>query len=40
MPYSEISGLLNISENSAKVMYHRGRIRLKGILEKEYGYEI
>jgi len=40
MPYAEISGLLGISENSAKVIYHRGRIKLKEILEREYGYEI
>ena len=40
MPYAEISGLLGISESSAKVIYHRGRIKLKEILEKEYGYEI
>ena len=39
-PYSEISSLLGISENSAKVIYHRGRIKLKMILEKEYGYEL
>ena len=40
MPYAEISGLLGISESSAKVIYHRGRIKLKNILEKEYGYEL
>ena len=40
IPYSEISGLLGISESSAKVIYHRGRIKLRIILEKEYGYEI
>lgn len=40
MPYAEISKLLRISENSAKVIYHRGRIKLKEILKKEYGYEI
>lgn len=40
LPFSEISGLLEISENSAKVIYHRGRIKLKIILEKEYGYEL
>jgi len=39
-PYSEIAGLLGISENSAKVIYHRGRLKLKQILEKEYGYEV
>ena len=39
-PYAEISGLLGISENSAKVIYHRGRTKLKKILEKEYGYEV
>jgi len=40
VPYSEISALLGISENSAKVIFHRGRIKLKTILEKEYGYEV
>ncbi|MCL2030349.1 MAG: RNA polymerase sigma factor [Oscillospiraceae bacterium] len=40
MPYAEISGFLGISENSAKVMFHRGRVKLKEILKKEYGYEI
>ena len=40
VPYSEISAVLGISENSAKVIYHRGRIKLKAILEKEYGYEV
>ena len=40
MPYAEISGLLGISESSAKVIFHRGRIKLKNILEKEYGYEL
>ena len=40
IPYAEISGLLGISESSAKVIYHRGRIKLKNILEMEYGYEI
>jgi len=39
-PYAEISKLLGVSESSAKVIYHRGRIKLKEILEKEYGYEI
>ena len=40
IPYAEIAALLGISENSAKVINHRGRIKLKRILEKEYGYEI
>lgn len=40
LPFAEISGLLGISENSAKVIYHRGRIKLKDVLEKEYEYEI
>ncbi|MDR0812922.1 MAG: RNA polymerase sigma factor [Oscillospiraceae bacterium] len=40
LPFSEISGLLGISGSSAKVIYHRGRIKLKNILEKEYGYEL
>ena len=39
-PYVEISKSLGVSESSAKVIYHRGRIKLKAILEKEYGYEI
>ncbi|MCL2084553.1 MAG: RNA polymerase sigma factor [Oscillospiraceae bacterium] len=39
MPYAEISGLLGISESSAKVIFHRGRIKLMEILKKEYGYE-
>ena len=40
MPYAEIANLLGISENSAKVIFYRGRLKLKEILEKEYGYEI
>lgn len=40
MPYSEISKLLGISETSAKVIYHRGKIILQNKLRKEYGYEI
>jgi len=40
MPYSEISILLGISETSAKVIYHRGKIVLQGKLREEYGYEI
>ncbi|MCL1852129.1 MAG: RNA polymerase sigma factor [Peptococcaceae bacterium] len=39
IPYSEISRLLGISENSAKVIYHRGRVKLKEKL-KENGYEM
>jgi len=39
MPYAEISKILGISASSAKVLYHRGRIKLKKILE-EHGYEI
>ena len=40
MPYLEIAALLGISESSAKVIYHRGRMKLRKMLEKEYGYEI
>jgi RNA polymerase sigma-70 factor (ECF subfamily) len=40
LPHAEIARLLDISESSAKVIYHRGRLRLKKILEEEYGYEI
>jgi RNA polymerase sigma-70 factor (ECF subfamily) len=39
-PYYEIASILGITESSAKVIYHRGRIKLKRILEREYGYEI
>ena len=40
MPYAEIAGLLGISENSAKVIYHRARAKLRKILEEAYGYEV
>lgn len=40
MPYTEISKLLGISESSAKVIYHRGKITLQNKLREEYGYEI
>ncbi len=40
VPYCEIASTLGISESSAKVIYYRGRIELKSILKKEYGYEI
>ena len=40
LPYSQISRLLTISESSAKVIYMRGKQKLKKILQEEYGYEI
>ncbi len=40
VPYLEIASILGITESSAKVIYHRGRIKLKHILESRYGYEI
>lgn len=38
--YAEISLLLKINENSAKVIYMRGKEKLQNKLRKEYGYEI
>ena len=40
IPYYEIASILGITESSAKVIYHRGRIKLKHILESGYGYVI
>jgi RNA polymerase sigma-70 factor (ECF subfamily) len=40
MSYAEISKLLGISEASAKVIYHRGKIMMQNKLREEYGYEI
>jgi RNA polymerase sigma-70 factor (ECF subfamily) len=40
MPYNEISKLLGISEASAKVIYHRGKIVMQNKLRGDYGYEI
>lgn len=38
--YAEIARQLNISENSAKVLYHRGKQLLRKTLKEEYGYEL
>ena len=40
VPYRDIAEILKISESSAKVLYHRGREKLRKILREEYGYEI
>lgn len=40
LPYSQISRLLAISESSAKVIYIRGKQKLKKSLQEGYGYEI
>lgn len=38
MQFSQIAGLMNISENSAKVIYHRGKEMLKKEMEaRNYG---
>lgn len=38
--YAEIAKQLNISENSAKVMFYRGKQLLRKTLKEEYGYEL
>lgn len=38
--YAEIAHKLNISENSAKVLFHRGKQLLRKTLVEEYGYEL
>lgn len=40
LPYSQIATLLSISENSAKVLFHRGKELLRKKLKEIYGYEI
>ena len=40
MPYFEIAKRLGISQSSAKVLYHRGKLLLREKLKEEYGYEI
>ena len=40
VPDRDIADILKISESSAKVLYHRGKEKLKMILKEEYGYEI
>lgn len=40
MSYSEIAQKLSISENSAKVLFHRAKLLLRKRLKGEYGYEI
>ncbi len=39
-PYKDIAAILKISETSAKVLYHRGKEKLKIILQEELGYEV
>ena len=40
LSYVQISTLLKINESSAKVIYMRGKCKLKNKLREEYGYEI
>ena len=40
IPYAEIAKGLNISEGSAKVLFHRAKILLRERLREDYGYEI
>ncbi len=40
MPYAQIGKLLSIKENSAKVIFFRGKEILRRRLKEEYGYEI
>ena len=40
MPYAQIGRLLSIKENSAKVIFFRGKEILRRRLKEEYGYEI
>lgn len=39
-PYKDIAAILKISETSAKVLYHRGKEKLRKILREDLGYEI
>lgn len=38
--YTDIAQQLNISESSAKVLFHRSKILLRKRLKEDYGYEI
>jgi len=40
LPYKQIAQLLGISESSAKVLFHRGKLFLRKKLSEEHGYEI
>lgn len=40
MPYVQIGRLLSIKENSAKVIFFRGKEILRKRLKEDYGYEI
>lgn len=40
MPYAQIGRLLSIKENSAKVIFFRGKEILRKRLKEDYGYEI
>lgn len=40
MPYAQIGRLLSVKENSAKVIFFRGKELLRKRLKEEYGYEI
>lgn len=40
LSYSDIAKQLNISESSAKVLFHRGKLKLRKKLREDYGYEI
>lgn len=39
LPYAEIAALLGISESSAKVLFHRGKLLLRARLKEDYGDE-
>lgn len=40
LTYAQISTLLKINENSAKVIFMRGKCKLQNRLKEEYGYEL
>lgn len=40
LTYAQIGTLLKINENSAKVIFMRGKCKLQNKLREEYGYEI
>jgi RNA polymerase sigma factor (sigma-70 family) len=40
LPYSQIAKVLGISESSARVIYHRGKIELQNKMKGVFGYEI
>ncbi len=40
LTYAQISALLKINENSAKVIFMRGKGKLQNRLQEEYGYEL